>query len=251
MSGPIALHGGGEFLAGDEPFLEALLDAAALATSTRAGPGEPIRIVIVPTAAAGHNPAAAADLGASAFERVARASGRRISVETAIVVDAASADDAAIATRLSGADLVYFPGGDPSRIPSIMAGTAAWQAILSARGRGAVLAGASAGAMALGPLTWTPSGVVPGLGLVRGVVIFPHADDASWRSRADWFPMAAAAGVGILGIAERTGIVSDPATGDGPDPSWRVVGQGEVRWLPPGASEPQILRSGDRLMLPG
>ena len=29
MSGPVALHGGAEFQSGDEPFLAALLDAAA------------------------------------------------------------------------------------------------------------------------------------------------------------------------------------------------------------------------------
>ena len=38
MSGPIGLHGGGEYLAGDEPFLDALLVAAARAAA-RARPG--------------------------------------------------------------------------------------------------------------------------------------------------------------------------------------------------------------------
>ena len=248
--GPIALHGGGEFLPGDEPFLEALLERAAVADADRARSGAPIRVVIVPTAAAGHAPAAAAALGTAAFERVATLAGRLVDVETAPVIDRLSADDPSIAARLAGAHLVYLPGGDPRLIPSVLPGTAAWGAIREGRSRGAVLAGASAGAMALGPLTWTPSGVVPGLGLVRGIVVFPHADASSWRGRADWFPMAASVGVGILGLGERTGIVSEPSTDDGHAQSWRVIGEAEVRWLPPGAQEPRILRDGDVFELP-
>ena len=39
MTGAIGLHGGGEYLAGDEPFLDALLEAAARRRSgERAGP---------------------------------------------------------------------------------------------------------------------------------------------------------------------------------------------------------------------
>ena len=250
MTGPIALHGGGEFLPGDEPFLEALLDAAAIPAGERA-PGAPIRVAIVPTAAAGQRPSAAAAFGTGAFERVAAAANRDIAVETVMAVDAASAGDARLAGPIADADLVYFPGGDPALIPSILAGTATWETILAARARGAVLAGASAGAMALGPLTWTPSGVIPGLGLVPGVVVFPHADETSWQGRADWFPMAAAVGVSILGLGERTGILSDRTVDDAPGRSWRVVGPAEVRWLPPGAPEPRVLRDGDRLDLPG
>ena len=47
VPGPVALHGGGEFEPGDEPFLDALLTAAA----PLVGDGEPIRVAVVPTAA--------------------------------------------------------------------------------------------------------------------------------------------------------------------------------------------------------
>jgi cyanophycinase-like exopeptidase len=254
--GPIALHGGGEFLAGDEPFLQALLDAARTpaedraASCDRAGSDEPIRVVIVPTAAAGRAPDAAAALGTAAFERLGGPEGRPLQVETARVVDAATAEDPALAGRIAAADLVYLPGGDPALIPSILPGTAAWQSILAARARGAVLAGASAGAMALGPFTWTPGGVVAGLGVVPGVVVFPHADAQAWQRRTDWFPMAAAIGVGILGLGEQTGIIAEDGSGDGPR-RWRVAGPAEVRWLAPGAPEPLILRDGQRLEIPG
>ncbi len=52
MSGPIALHGGGEFLPGDEPFLAALLDLAA----RRVRGDRPIRVTVVPTATARGRP---------------------------------------------------------------------------------------------------------------------------------------------------------------------------------------------------
>ena len=161
MTGPIALHGGGEYLAGDDRTIAALLD---LVPDT----GRPIRIAVVPTAAARGRPDLAGGNGVAAFRRVAGAADRAADAEIVSVVDAASAADASLAGRLRDADVIAFPGGDPDLIPTLLAGSPAWAAITDAWERGAVLAGASAGAMALGPWTWTPGGGVPGLGLVPG-----------------------------------------------------------------------------------
>ena len=79
MSGPLALHGGGEFLDGDEPFLQAILAAAP----------EPRRVVVVPTAAARGRPDLAAGTGVAALRRVAEAEGLATSVEVARVVERA------------------------------------------------------------------------------------------------------------------------------------------------------------------
>ena len=253
--GPVALHGGGEFLAGDEPFLGALLEAARdpadtrAASCGRAGPDEPVRVVIVPTAAAGQEPDAAARFGVATFERVAAQGGRPVRIEVAPVVDTGSAGDPTLAARIAAADLVYLPGGDPAVIPTILPDTAAWRAILAARARGAVLAGASAGAMALAPFTWTPAGIVAGLAVVQGLVVFPHADAAMWQRQTARFPAAAATGLGILGLGERTGVISLNGAGERGS-RWRVVGEGEIRWLPPGATEPAILVDGETLELP-
>ena len=211
MAGPVALHGGGEFLPGDEPFLRALLDAAAIQADERGGLGEPIRVAVMPTAAAGQSPDVAARFGTTAFERLADAAGRQVNVETARVVDASSADDAGAAATLEAADLIYLPGGDPHLIPTLLPGTAAWRAMEAAYRRGAVLAGASAGAMGLCQLTWTPRGVIPGLGVVHGLVVVPHADAAMWDRQSGRFAMASAVGVGVLGIGERTGVISPGA----------------------------------------
>jgi hypothetical protein len=252
MSGRVALHGGGEFLPGDEPFLRALLEAAADTAGAR-GSGDAIHVVVVPTAAARHNPDAASRFGASAFQRVAGTdAGRPVHVETARVVDAASADDPSTAERLESADLIYLPGGDPDLIPTLFPGTGAWRAIEAAHLRGAVLAGASAGAMGLCRFTWTPDGIRPGLDIVHGLVVFPHADAQMWVRQTAWFTMAAAAGVGVLGIGERTGVISSPQDGrtNGGTATWQVVGEHEVRWLPPGATKPAILTDGATIELP-
>jgi cyanophycinase len=242
MIGAIALHGGGEYLPGDEPFLDALLDAA----ERRPGalPGDPIRVVILPTAAARGRPEVAAQNGVAAFERRGLATSRSLRVEVAMVVDAATADDAALSARLAAADVVHLPGGDPDLTPTILAGRSAGRAILAALDRGAVVAGASAGGMALCEWTWTPHGGIHGLGLVRGLAVVPHYDDirrTSWQATLDGL---APGGIGYLGLDERTGVLGN-GTGD-----WFVAGAGAASWFARGATEPLVARHGDRLPLP-
>ena len=245
MSGPIALHGGGEFLPGDEPFLAAILDLAA----QRVRADRPIRVAIVPTAAARGRPDLAAANGVGAFERVAAAAGLDIRVAAVAVVDEASAADPALAARLAEADLIHLPGGDPDLIPTILGGSRAWTAIGTAYGSGAVLAGASAGAMALANWTWTPRGGIVGLEVVPGLVVVPHADAAAWSSAIERFGRDVPPGLGALGLEERTGVISDD-----PDDragrggiEWRVVGPGEARWLPAQNGETIVRRSGESL----
>jgi cyanophycinase len=235
MTGPLALHGGGEFLPGDEAFLAAILGAS------RAGPSR--RVVVVPTAAARGRPELAAEHGAAAFRRVAPDAGVAVEVTVAPVVDAASASDAGLAEVLAGADLIHFPGGDPDLIPTLLPGTPAWSAIERAWRGGALLAGASAGAMALAERTWTPRGPIDGLGLVPGLAVVPHADRASWERALDRFGALRPLGLGLLGLAERTGVIGRPGE------PWRVVGEGEVRWMAPGATEPLVVGAGGTVRL--
>lgn len=237
MSGVIALHGGGEFLAGDERFLRRVLAASVAAD------GGPLRVVIVPTAAARGRPELAAQHGIEAFGAAADAAGIDVTIEVADVIDAETAADPDAVARLAGADLIYLPGGDPDIIPTLYPGSAAWIAMEAAWERGATIAGASAGAMALAPWTWTPTGGIDGLGLVPGIIVLPHADAGSWsRNVARYRPMAHAS-LDILGLAERTGVLVHA------DGRWEVVGEGMVRWLPADADpdETIVARDGDRL----
>lgn len=241
MTGPVALHGGGEFLPGDEPFLLAIL---ALAPR----PGGAVRAVVVPTAAARGRPDLAAANGVEAFRRIAADAGIPALVEAASVVDRASAADPTLVDRLAAATLIHLPGGDPDIIPTLYPGTAAWAAIEGARAGGAVLAGASAGAMALAAWTWTPNGGMPGLGLVPGIGVAPHADAASWRQAVARYGAAVPLDLGFVGLAERTAVIVPGTAGE----PWRVVGEGEARWLSAAArtagEPPVIARDGDRIV---
>ncbi len=246
MSGPVALHGGGEFLAGDEPFLAALLEVAA----RRAGRGRPIRVAVVPTAAARGRPDLAAANGVAAFERVATASDLEVATAAIGVVSRATAADPELAAWLAAADVIHFPGGDPDIIPTVMPGTAAWAAITDAHIAGAALAGASAGAMAFGSWTWTPGGGMAGLMVVRGFAVVPHALAATWPATIERFSAWAPEGLGALGLAERTGVIEEPRVPGSATITWRVVGPGEARWLPFHGGETLVARSGEAIETP-
>jgi cyanophycinase len=236
--GPVALHGGGEFLPGDEPFIDELLAVARRGTDDEAE--RPIRVVIIPTAAARGRPDLAAGNGIAAFHRRADATGTRIDAQVGRIVDALSAADPSCAALIASADIVHFPGGDPDLIPAVLVGSAAGKALVDAHNRGAVIAGASAGAMALAEWSWTPNGGVAGLGLVRGVAVVPHYDDIrrlSWQVSLDG---VAPDGLGYLGLDERTGVISN-------DGSWLVAGQGAAHWFARGSATPVIARHGERI----
>jgi cyanophycinase len=251
VSGQIGLHGGGEYQHGDELFLDALIGAtrdAAAARMNGAATAPPLRIVILPTAAARGRPDRAAAMGIEALTGRAERLGQPFRVDVASVIDAASANNAAIAELLADADLIHLPGGDPDLIPAILAGTPALAAIRAAGQRGAVIAGASAGGMALGDWTWTPKGGVRGLGFVAGLALVPHYDDirrTSWQQALD---RLAPGGIGYLGLDERTGAISDGATSGGR--RWRVSGAGAAYWFARGALEPTIARHGETIDIP-
>lgn len=246
MSGPVALHGGGEFQAGDEAFLGALLDHGL----ARALDGRAIRVAIVPTAAARHRPDVAAANGLAAFRDVATAKGVGIEASAVLVVDRASAADPALAARLAAADVIHFPGGDPDLIPTVMPGSRAWAAIQEAHAAGAVLAGASAGAMAFGSWTWTYGGGIAGLRVVSGLVVIPHARAATWEATTERFAAWAPPGLGALGLPEQTGVIQEPAARGSSKIRWRVVGPGEARWLAVPGGKTVVAGSGRLLSTP-
>ena len=256
--GPIGLHGGGEYLPGDERFIDALLESAVLVAAARAEliaaghradgtaavASEPhVHVVILPTAAARGRADRAGATGAAAFERRAAATGVTARVEVALVVDGDSAGNPAFAALLAGADLIHLSGGDPDIVPGLLDGSAAGQALRAAWARGAVIGGASAGAMILAEWSWTPQGGIPGLGFVHGLAVVPHYDEIrrlAWQARLD---IVAPPGLGYLGLDERTGVIS----GDG---GWQVAGEGAAYWFAPGSSAPVVGRDGEWLALP-
>ena len=107
-----------------------------------------------------------------------------------LIRDRAGADDPAAVAGISNADLVYFSGGKPGYLLSLLRDTAAGAALREAYARGAVIAGCSAGAMVLGGhqpqfggrgFLRPPFGWQDGLGLVPGLPIWAVPD---WAQRA-------------------------------------------------------------------
>jgi cyanophycinase len=215
MSGTLALVGSGEFTSAMQR-----VDVELLASTGRSRP----RVAILPTASIpdgeqvflgwaemGHQ--YFADLGAE--------------VEAVLVRDRKDADDPIWAQAVGEADVVYLSGGKPTFLLAALAGSAVGVAIFEAFERGAVVAGSSAGAMALGGKTFRmrrrlpfPFGWQPALGLAPGVVVIPHYDAIPEAVLA---PMALRAprGSAVVGIDEDTALVGRAG-------AWQVLGAGRV-----------------------
>ena len=205
-----------------------------------------LRAVVVPTAAARGRPDLAASNGVAALERRAAEAGIALSASVARVVDDGSAADEKTAAEIAAADLVYMPGGDPDLIPAILGSSAAGQAMRDAWGRGATIAGASAGAMALAEWTWTPGGRRgrPGVrarGRGRAPLRRGAAPGVAGERGAD---RAARGGLPGARRADRDHLL---ARGGGAD--WTVAGEGAAHWFALGASTPVVARDGERLSL--
>lgn len=122
------------------------------------------------------------------------------------------ARDRATVERAREGRFLYLTGGDPGLVVDILVDTPAWKAIVEAWRNGAVLAGASAGALTFG--AWTlarraePGNVLrnarPALGLVVGVVVVPHFATVGPQWVPAIRPAVTALGGILLGLDERT-----------------------------------------------
>jgi cyanophycinase-like exopeptidase len=221
MRGLLGLHGGGEYAAGDEAALDALIAAAAEAAAAQAPDVVP-RVVIVPTAAARQRPDVAARHGERAVAAAAARAAVVVEITVATILTREDAADPDLVATLASAHLVHLPGGDPDLIPHVFRSTPAWNGMLRASARGAVLAGASAGAMAMAERCWTPGGLIDGLGVVPGLAILPHYAPGRLER---WRGTEPAAGVRWLGIDEQTLVLGRPGE------AWRVAGRGSAHLL--------------------
>ena len=211
--GPLALVGGDEFKPGNEPHDQLLVDAAR----AHGGPA-----YVVATAAREHPEAAVATA-------TAWFAGLGLAVTELRLRTRTDASRPATIALAEGGSLFYLAGGDPGRVPQVLEGTPAWDAVLGAWRRGAALAGSSAGAMALG--SWTLIRArLPGdasrtpraaLGVVPGIAVVPHFETFGHR----WLPsvreIATARGVVLVGLDERTAAIWQ-------DGVWRALGDGVV-----------------------
>ena len=109
------------------------------------------------------------------------------------------------------ARLVLMPGGSPRVLLDALRTSGLDQAIVRAAADGAVISGASAGAMVL--CRWMvqpgrPMEVVPGVGLVEDLVVLPHYSGG----HDDWVAAVRGSlgdGVDLIGIPECSGVLLD------------------------------------------
>lgn len=230
--GTVALIGSGEFLPGSE-----LLDRELLATLK-----EPARVVILPTASAPDGPAVSerwASMGIAHFK------GLGAQAEAVMVLSPQDAASTELARRIAAANLIYLSGGKPGYLVKTLRDSLCWQSIRSVFELGGVVAGCSAGAMAL-------AGALPSFGLARpqpalelvsNLVVIPHFDEIpGWLSGLARFSSRPQS-MTVIGVEGSTALV-----GAGADQSWRVVGQGGVTVF--GSKGRQRLVNGETISLP-
>lgn len=189
MSGTVCLQGGGEFSAACRPMDTDLV--------RRAGG------LVVVTALAG---APGLDYDTATAHGVRHFAG--LGAPDVVGAPDARQDRGALEV-LRSARLLVLPGGSPSRLLDALQQTGAGQAVSDLLDAGGVVMGASAGAMVLCEWTVLPDRglqVVPGLGLVPGVVVLPH-----WSGgRPDWLSAVDAVvppEATVLGIPEESGVL--------------------------------------------
>ena len=212
VAGPLALVGGDELRAGNEEQDRILVEAAG------DGPA-----FVLATAAARQRPELAIRTARAWFHSLG------LEVEELPGVRAGQLRSREVVERVRQGRFFYLVGGDPGLVPTTLAGTVVWAAVVEAWRRGAVLAGSSAGAMALG--AWTlirdrrPGDARrrfrPALGVVPRVAVIPHLDTFG----RGWVPGVVAgareAGALPMGIDERSAAVWSGGT-------WRALGPGGV-----------------------
>ncbi len=204
MTGPVVLHGGGEFSPENEDLDNLLVRAAG-------GPGIPI--VILPTAAAHYRPDLLAKDAVEYLERLGHPA------RSLMVLDRMSANDLELAAAVAGARLIYLTDGDPSQLRDTFYYSAVWDAVQQAqRENAALLAASGASAMALGAFFWDAAhgGVVPGLGLLPGVAVFPHYENQT-ASVIQQYTQVFPAGTTLVAIPDHTALAWDGQI-------WTVIG---------------------------
>ncbi len=203
-TGTVALVGGDEWTEPCTVFDTRLLELA--------GTDE---VLVLPAAAAFEHPERAVERAATYFEGLgARVTGLP-------VVNRRDAETDANVSAVRVARFVYIADGSPLHLRSVLKGSAFYEAMVYAYGRGAVIAASGAGATVLGDPMVDPRGgaYTVGLGLVPGLAIFPYHGRAADHLRERSVDLLARDAV-LVGIDEKTALVR---TGDGP---WEVMGAG-------------------------
>jgi cyanophycinase len=192
----LALVGGDEFNPGNEQ------QDRALAAAARSGPA-----YVVPTAAARQSPEQAVEHATAWFQQFG------LDLQELHVLKRTDANSKGLAATARAGGFFYLVGGDPGLVAQVLSGSRVWAAIFEAWRDGAVLAGSSAGAMALCSHTLIRASwpnrfnrrPATALGVVPDTAVLPHFETFGHR----WIESAQRElpGVTLLGIDERSAAV--------------------------------------------
>lgn len=188
------------------------------------------RVVILPTASAPDGEVTFrnwAEMGTEHFAALGA------EVEPVLVRDVKGGHDAAALQAIGEADLVYLSGGHPRHLLNVLRESPLGAALAAANARGTIVAGCSAGAMAISgramdfrsipllrlpvpfPMRWRE-----GLTLAPGIAVLPHYD--AWPEPfSASIALQAPKGTVILGIDEETATLGRAGV-------WQVFGRGRV-----------------------
>ncbi|HEV2218746.1 MAG TPA: Type 1 glutamine amidotransferase-like domain-containing protein [Candidatus Dormibacteraeota bacterium] len=210
MPGLLALVGGDEFKPGNEEQDRLMVAAAGAGVA-----------YVVPTAAARQGPDRAVAHATDWFARLG------LTLRELPVLKRSDAMRASLADEVSRGGFFYLVGGDPGLVAQVLRGSVVWRAMFGAWRAGAVLAGSSAGAMALCShtlvrATWPnrfQRRPMEALAAVPRTAVLPHYETFGHR----WVDSAreAAPDLTLLGIDERSAAVWQ-------DGRWRAAGPGAV-----------------------
>jgi cyanophycinase len=196
-------------------------------------------VLVLAAAAAFENPERAVERATAYFEQLGvRATGMPV-----LTRRDAEADANVSAVRV--ARFVYVADGSPLHLRSVLKGSAFYDAMVYAYGRGAVIAASGAGATVLGDPMVDPRGgaYTVGLGLVAGLAIFPYHGRAAEHLRERSVDLLARGAV-LVGVDEQTALIR---TGGG---AWEVMGAGGVTVYRKGAKN-KTAKSGATVDLDG
>ncbi|MDQ2943636.1 MAG: Type 1 glutamine amidotransferase-like domain-containing protein, partial [Candidatus Dormibacteraeota bacterium] len=210
MWGTLALVGGDEFNPGNEE------QDRILASRARPGPA-----FVVPTAAGRQGPEVAVAHAQKWFKQFG------LEVQQLPVLKRTDANSKALAEQARGGGFFYLVGGDPGLVVQVLQSSRVWSAIFDAWVDGAVLAGSSAGAMALCSHTLIRASwpnrfnrrPTDALGVVPDTAVLPHFETFGHRwveSAQRELPEKT-----LLGIDERSAALWI-------DEEWRAAGPGAV-----------------------
>jgi cyanophycinase len=214
--GPVMVIGGAEDKLGERLVLARFVELAG---------GDQARIAVISTASSLGN--AATELYRHVFTRLGAARVTGLRPETR--EEANDPDGIEVINRATG---IFMTGGNQLRLSSVIGGTKLGAAILDAHGRGAVVAGTSAGASAVSThmMAFGSSGATPkhrmaqvsvGLGLLVNVVVDQHFEQ---RTRLGRLLAVVAQSPSLIGL----GLDEDTAAIIDANDVLEVIGRGSV-----------------------